>query len=161
MRHFLLEGFVWEEAVRVTILWREDSVDWDLSVDRRFAFGVKFPNSDPAKIAPTTRSLLVQRPTSATPPPQTGVQKNLRSRSCRRLWSRSGVETRGGWISCERRADEKWHVNLHVGSVQATNFPNNWNRESLFENWEVESKWNPFYIYRLASVLCNFPIHWY
>ena len=26
MRHFLLESFVWEEAIRVTILWREDSV---------------------------------------------------------------------------------------------------------------------------------------
>ena len=25
-RHFLLESFVWEEAIRVTILWREDSV---------------------------------------------------------------------------------------------------------------------------------------
>ena len=26
VRHFLLESFVWEEAIRVTILWREDSV---------------------------------------------------------------------------------------------------------------------------------------
>ena len=25
-RHVLLESFVWEEAIRVTILWREDSV---------------------------------------------------------------------------------------------------------------------------------------
>ena len=25
-RHFLLESFVWEEAIRVTILWSEDSV---------------------------------------------------------------------------------------------------------------------------------------
>ena len=25
-RHFLLESFVWEEAIHVTILWSEDSV---------------------------------------------------------------------------------------------------------------------------------------
>ena len=31
-RHFLLESFVWEEAIRVTILRREDSVASDLSV---------------------------------------------------------------------------------------------------------------------------------